>query len=228
MPKKPAKKDEDTSMALSDDGEADDDDIPAPKKKVKEEDESVRKSKKEREEELRRMMEEDEDDDDEPEEENDPADQEMEEAPEPEPEPEPKEEAKEEPSEVVSSTEGGRRRGRRKVMQKKRILDDQGYMGKFIHFIMSTKCNYLLTPCSDNSGTWLGVLLRGRSARSSEEGSASRFEGVNCRQTQETCRQTWSRQHHVFLLQEVMKSVLAHAYLYNDYLLAFTKSCPCV
>lgn len=130
MPKKP-KKEEDTAMALSDDGEADDDDIPAPKK-VKEEDESLRKTKKEREEALRKMMEDDDDDDDddEPEEKDDPADQEMEEAPEPVPELETKVEAKEEPSEVISSAEGGRRRGRRKVMQKKRILDDQGYMGK--------------------------------------------------------------------------------------------------
>lgn len=139
MPKKPAKKSEDTAMALSDDGEADDEDMPAPKRKEKDEDEDLRKSKKEREEELRQMMEEDEDDDDdEPEEKDDPADQEMEEAPEP--EPEPKEEVKDEPSEVVSSTEGGRKRGRRKVMQKKRILDDQGYMGKGLAFSQLHAC----------------------------------------------------------------------------------------
>jgi len=130
MPKKPAKKkEEDTAMALSDDGEADEDDIPAPKRKATD-DEATRKSRKEREEELRRMMEEDEENesDDEAEEKDDPVDQEMEEAPEPEPEPAPQEKVKDEPAEVISSTEGGRRRGRRKVMQKKRILDDQGYM----------------------------------------------------------------------------------------------------
>ncbi|CEJ95147.1 hypothetical protein VHEMI10645 [[Torrubiella] hemipterigena] len=122
---KPVKK-EDMSMALSDDGEADDEDMPVPaNKKSDAEIEVSRQARKNREDELRRMMEEDEDEEEEKEDE----DEEMEE-PEPEPEAEPAAPVKEEkePQEVVSSTGDGRRRGKRRVMKKKRILDDQGYM----------------------------------------------------------------------------------------------------
>lgn len=129
---KPVKKEEDTSMALSDDGEADDDDMPAPaNKKSDAEIEAARTARKTREDELRRMMEEDEE-----EEEDEKEDEEMDE-PEPEPEAEPAAPAKEEkePQEVVSSTGDGRRRGKRRVMKKKRILDDQGYMGKFCYTV---------------------------------------------------------------------------------------------
>ncbi|KAL6860595.1 CDC27 protein [Amphichorda felina] len=125
-PKQEPKKEEEVSMALSDDGEADDDDI-VPSKKPGKDTDSARKTRKEREEQLRRMMEEDDDDEeDEPEERED--DEEMEEAPEPEPEPEPETKEDKEPSEVVSAAENGRRRGKRRIMKKKRILDDQGYM----------------------------------------------------------------------------------------------------
>ncbi|OAR01733.1 hypothetical protein LLEC1_08040 [Akanthomyces lecanii] len=123
-PKPIVKKEEDTAMALSDDGEADADDMPAAKKTAAET-ESLRQAKRKREEDLRRMMEEDEDDDEE--EDNEPEDAEMEE-PEPEPEPEPVKEEEKEPAEVVSASSDGRRRGKRRVMKKKRILDDQGYM----------------------------------------------------------------------------------------------------
>ncbi|KAF4125370.1 DNA polymerase delta subunit 3 [Geosmithia morbida] len=133
-PKAEVKKEEDTAMALSDDGEADDDDIISTKEKTKTDDRNDnstgRKSRKQREEELRRMMEEEEAEEEEEEmEEVDPADQEMDEAPEPEPEPEPetKDESVDEPQEVVK-TENGRRRGKRRIMKKKRILDEQGYM----------------------------------------------------------------------------------------------------
>lgn len=118
-------------MALSDDGEADDSDAVATKSKPVMDSEALKRKRQEREEALRRMM-----DDDEEEEEDkasekseEQPDEEMEDAPEPEPEPEPKKEDKE-PAEVVSSSADGRRRGKRRVMQKKRILDDQGYMGK--------------------------------------------------------------------------------------------------
>ncbi|KAK7417053.1 CDC27 protein [Neonectria punicea] len=128
-PKPPPKKEEDTAMALSDDGEADDVDLPA--KKQVSDPEAVKKARKEREEALRRMMDDDDEDEDEDaeasEKDDEPADEEMEEAPEPESEIEPKKEDKE-PAEVVSSTGDGRRRGKRRVMKKKRILDDQGYM----------------------------------------------------------------------------------------------------
>lgn len=130
---KPAPKKEENAMALSDDGEADDNDIAPARKPAKtstnvaQEAEETRKSRKDREAALRKMMEESDDDEEEANEED--ADEEMEEALEPEPESEPVQE-KEEPAEVVSSTGDGRRRGKRRVMKKKRILDDQGYMGK--------------------------------------------------------------------------------------------------
>ncbi|KAK7431389.1 CDC27 protein [Neonectria magnoliae] len=127
-PKLVPKKEEDTAMALSDDGEADDTDLPA--KKQVSDPEAVKKARKDREEALRRMMDDDDDEDEDAEaseKDDEPADEDMEEAPEPEPEIEPKKEDKE-PAEVVSSTGDGRRRGKRRVMKKKRILDDQGYM----------------------------------------------------------------------------------------------------
>lgn len=49
---------------------------------------------------------------------------------EPEPEPEPKEEV---------TIQGGRRRGKRKIMKKKTIKDDEGYLGR------------ILTPCREMS-----------------------------------------------------------------------------
>lgn len=129
----PKPKEEDTSMALSDDGEADEEDLPGSKSIDLE---ALKRTRKEREEQLLRMMEDPEDEADEKEEpknedENEKSDEEMEEASEPEPEPEPEpEQPKEdkEPAEVISNSSNGRRRGKRRVMKKKRILDDQGYM----------------------------------------------------------------------------------------------------
>ncbi|OLN81288.1 DNA polymerase delta subunit 3 [Colletotrichum chlorophyti] len=109
------------SPALSDDGEDDDEDIPA----AKPSNELGRKSRKDREAELKRMMEESDEEEDEPEEKGqEPEDEPMEEAPEliVEAKPEP------EPAEIVSSTSDGRRRGKRRVMKKKQIMDDQGYL----------------------------------------------------------------------------------------------------
>ncbi|KAL0944604.1 DNA polymerase subunit cdc27 [Colletotrichum truncatum] len=121
-PKEASKKATETppndSPALSDDGEDDDEDIPAAKPSAE-----GRKSRKEREADLKRMMEESEDEDPE-EKEEEPVDEPMEEAPEP--EPEAQKEA--EPAEVVSSSGDGRRRGKRRVMKKKQIMDDQGYL----------------------------------------------------------------------------------------------------
>ncbi|KAK2671017.1 DNA polymerase delta subunit 3 [Fusarium oxysporum f. sp. vasinfectum] len=109
-PKPAPKKEEDTTMALSDDGEADDSDIVATKSKSSVDSTDIKRKRQEREDALRKMME---DDDDEEKEDSDKeseqADEEMEEAPEPEAEPE----AKKEESEPA---------------EKKRILDDQGYM----------------------------------------------------------------------------------------------------
>ncbi|KAI6782724.1 uncharacterized protein J7T54_000867 [Emericellopsis cladophorae] len=121
---------EEDHTTMSDDGEADDDDIAA--ERPLKESESARTSRKEREEKLRQMMEEDDDDDDADAEKDEHEygnadDEAMEDAPAPKSEAT-KEPKNEEISEVVSSTGDGRRRGKRKVMKKKRILDDQGYM----------------------------------------------------------------------------------------------------
>ncbi|KAM0325273.1 hypothetical protein ACHAPQ_008047 [Fusarium lateritium] len=131
-PKAAPKKEEDTAMALSDDGEADDSDIIATSSKSKPavDSEDIKRKRQEREDALRKMMEDDDEDEkEESDKESEQADEEMEEAPEPEAEPEPESQKEEkEPAETVSSTGDGRRRGKRRVMKKKRILDDQGYM----------------------------------------------------------------------------------------------------
>ncbi|KUI55114.1 DNA polymerase delta subunit 3 [Cytospora mali] len=108
-------------QVLSDDGEDDSVPVPEPKK----ESETAGKSRKERQAELRRMMEEDSEDEEEPEKEDTPM-EEPEEEEAPTPEPEKKEEP--EPAEVISSTGDGRRRGKRRVMKKKTVMDDQGYL----------------------------------------------------------------------------------------------------
>ncbi|KAM0348758.1 hypothetical protein ACHAPU_004197 [Fusarium lateritium] len=131
-PKPAPQKEEDTAMALSDDGEADDSDVVATSSKSKPAVDSadIKRKRQEREDALRKMMEDDDEDEkEESDKESEQADEEMEEAPEPEPEAEPEaKKEEEEPAEVVSSTGEGRRRGKRRVMKKKRILDDQGYM----------------------------------------------------------------------------------------------------
>lgn len=127
-PKKPVDKSlpatpsgDDASMhPMSDDGE-DDVEVPVPKSQNG----SARDSKKEREEALRRMM--DADDDEEMEQaEDDEPESPMEEAEE---EPVTEKPAKEEPAEVMSASGQGRRRGKRKVMKKKQLTDENGYLG---------------------------------------------------------------------------------------------------
>lgn len=77
----------------------------------------------------------DDDDDDEPEEKADTPMDEPEEEEEP-PAPEPEKEKEAEPAEVISSTVNGRRRGRRRVTNKKTVMDDQGYLGKYFEMIV--------------------------------------------------------------------------------------------
>lgn len=117
-----AAENEDVLMGMSDDGE--DDSGPAEKPSASA---GVRESRKEREEALRKMMEDTDED-------------EKESEPESEPEPEPEEAAeplppspvKREPTEVLSEAKGdGRKRGKRRVTRKKRVKDDQGYLGMF-------------------------------------------------------------------------------------------------
>lgn len=136
--KKAAIKEDEHETALSSDGEADDSDI-MPSANAKQPD-SRTKSRKEREDELRRMMEEDAkdnsgEDNSSDSSEKDPAlsdtHKEDQQAPAVSEQPEAKMSAEAEVSEVVSSTGDGRRRGKRRVMKKKRILDDHGYMGTF-------------------------------------------------------------------------------------------------
>ncbi|TLS27136.1 hypothetical protein PpBr36_04613 [Pyricularia pennisetigena] len=117
-----------TDTAMSDDGEDDSEAVPAPRNAEPADGAASRKTRKEREEELKRMMEEDDDDVEEEKEREDTPMEEPEEEPEEAPAPEaPKE--PEEPAEVVSASTGdGRRRGRKRVMRKKQIMDDQGYL----------------------------------------------------------------------------------------------------
>lgn len=129
-PKKPvAEKKEEASPALSDEGEDDDSEAVPEVKQTTE----TGRARKDRQAELRRMMEES--DDEEPAAAKTPVEEDpMEEdapPPEPEPEPQPVPQKDEEPSQIVSSKGDGRKRGRRRVMKKKQITDDQGYLGKF-------------------------------------------------------------------------------------------------
>lgn len=210
----PKNEDEDAAMAVSDDGEADDSDLPAAKKKTQEEADSLRNAKKQREEELRRMMEED--DEEEGHEKEKDEDEDMEDAPEPEPEPEPQpvEEKKEEPSEVVASSGDGRRRGKRRVTKKKRILDDQGYMGKIcLHFSLpclyggqsGTKANSFL--CSDYQRGRVGKLLRGGQAPTGQEADTERNASLVRCEAEEASWQSWPGEHHVFLWEEVRSNL---------------------
>ncbi|KAI3401384.1 hypothetical protein diail_11468 [Diaporthe ilicicola] len=108
--------DDSPMQELSDDGE--DDTVPEPSN----EDDTVRKTRKDRQEELKRMMEE-ESEEEEPDNEDTPMEE-----PEEFPEPEPQEDEKPEPAEVISSASNGRRRGKKRVMKKKTVMDDQGYL----------------------------------------------------------------------------------------------------
>lgn len=143
--------DDSPMQELSDDGE--DDTVVEPKV----EDDTARKTRKDRQEELKRMMEEE--SEDEPDKEDTP----MEEPEEEEiPEPEPEKEEKSEPAEVISSASNGRRRGKRRVMKKKTVMDDQGYLGELRSIGLCKTWNvYVDTEHSHGSRNWLGIFLRG-------------------------------------------------------------------
>lgn len=131
----PAKNLEGSASALSDDGDADDSDILPTK--VQPQPRAHSRTRKHREEGLRRMMEEEEQAEEHATEEASTTDQQKEETIGSEPEPEPDAEARIDSamsgcngqSGTTSSANHIRHRGKRRVMQKKRILDDQGYMG---------------------------------------------------------------------------------------------------
>ena len=161
-PKKPAvEKKEAPSPALSDEGEDDDSEAVPEAKQTTE----TGRARKDRQAELRRMMEDS--DDEEPEVAKTPVEEDPmeEDAPplEPEPESQPVSQQDEEPSQNMSSNGDGRKRGRRRVMKKKQITDDQGYLGMFRSI---GQCPYCFEHAdsahySYNPGARLGVFLRG-------------------------------------------------------------------
>ena len=161
-PKK-AKAPEPVDTPMSDDGE---DDEKMPQARAPQEP-SGRKSKKEREDELKRMM----DDDDEEAEEED-AEEERPDSPVEEPAEEPTEEpqeaapAKEEPKEIVSASTDGRKRGKRRVMKKKQVMDDQGYLGECYYYfgpwIQIRRVVVANVVKSHHSRGRMGVFLRRR------------------------------------------------------------------
>ena len=126
------------------------------------------KSKTEREAELKAMMERDDDDDDAMEdvaspEENDIKDEETEGAidkPAVQPEPE---------SQDTTTVENGRRRGRRRVIKKKTVKDEEGYLGMCVH---RRQYDLRLTLRSDKGRSSMGVLLRRRRTRAEENEDA--------------------------------------------------------
>jgi DNA polymerase delta subunit 3 len=70
------------------------------------------------------------------------------------------ESTKEEPKETLT-VENGRRRGRRRVMKKKTVKDDEGYLGESVEFLIHTY-DMILTSRSDTRRSSMGVLFRRR------------------------------------------------------------------
>jgi hypothetical protein len=102
----------------------------------------------------------------------------------------------EEPQEVVTVTDG-RRRGRRRVMKKKTVQDEEGYLGEV--FVCMIRCEIELTHRSNQGRGCLGVLLRGRTT--GKEGKDGSFR--HGRKGQEICWQAGAGKHHVLLFKEV-------------------------
>lgn len=156
---KGTKKEEVEDVAMSDDGEDDGEDeilsAPPKRKDEKEETGETRNMRKEREEKLRKMMEESDDDESaQDSKEASPAvvedrDVEMEDGPEEEEDVEPKKAIKNEPveeSEPTITVSNGRRRGKRRVMKKKTVQDEEGYLGMLICLLnvpITTRVMYL-------------------------------------------------------------------------------------
>ena len=167
----------------------------------KEESAGDRKSRKEREAQLKAMMDVDDEDV----------------VPTPEPEPEPEEEtilhaetAKEEP-EPMTTVSGGRRRGKRRVMRKKTVKDDKGYLGKLflLHHPMPKGRNrtrtfsvMLLKIYSHHRRASLGIILgRGANGASSKIENSSQFYGP---QGKKGTREERTGEYYEFLWEEVM------------------------
>jgi DNA polymerase delta subunit 3 len=116
------------------------------------------KSKKDREADLKAMMDAD---DEEMEDVADGASDNALDAPKDEEKEESQESTKEEPKETLT-VENGRRRGRRRVMKKKTVKDDEGYLGEPIQPHNYMYSASILTSRSDARRSSMGVLFRGR------------------------------------------------------------------
>ena len=105
------------------------------------------------------------------------------------------------PSEISPETtvmvSGDRRRGRRKILKKKTIKDDEGFLGKERPLMcLSPYLSLMLN--SNEGGTSLGVIFRGRSSCKRRENVP---HGIYVIQ-KEKGRQTRSRKHHEFFRQK--------------------------
>lgn len=109
----------------------------------------------------------------------------------------------EEPKETMT-VENGRRRGRRRVMKKKTVKDEEGYLGE--SFVTGTHClDCQLTYHSYERRSGMGILLR-RRARTQEGQTDPR---ACCqRSTEEKRRETGPRQHHVLLRKKMIHAPL--------------------
>jgi DNA polymerase delta subunit 3 len=116
------------------------------------------KSKKDREADLKAMMDADDED---MEDVADGASDNALDAPKDEEKEESQESTKEEPKETLT-VENGRRRGRRRVMKKKTVKDDEGYLGESIQPHNYMYSASILTSRSDARRSSMGVLFRGR------------------------------------------------------------------
>jgi DNA polymerase delta subunit 3 len=112
-----------------------------------------------------------------------------------EPDSKPEAQTKAEPEETVTVSDG-RRRGRRRVMKKKTVQDEEGYLGMYQSPNPTRSCAD--QNCSNSRRSRLGVFLR-RGACAQESEGVGR---AHHRKDQEGCSEG-TRKHHVFLLQEM-------------------------
>lgn len=112
-----------------------------------------------------------------------------------EPDSNPKAQTKEEPEETVTVSDG-RRRGRRRVMKKKTVQDEEGYLGMNESPNRTRSCAD--RTCSNTRRSRLGVFLR-RGAGTQESKGVGRAH--HCKD-QEGCSKG-TRKHHVILFQKM-------------------------
>lgn len=118
----------------------------------------------------------------------------------------PAEKEKDQPGETVT-VENGRRRGRRRVMKKKTVKDEEGYLGTLF-------CpNPVIEPCwltsfshSYPRRSSVGVFLRGRTAAEENQGRTSCFDrqghGRSWSEERRWGCEAGSRKHHELLWEE--------------------------